>query len=551
MKVHRRSIQYRLGVGLTSVVVLALVTMLGPAQNRALAGSSLGAASAASAKDTLVVAMPSDMQNLDPTLSSADIPTQEMLTNVYGWLLDYKLVTRNGQLYGDANHFVGGIAKSFKLLNHGKVLRFSLRHNARFANGDPITADAVKFTYDRLFDQNGVTPFLLNMAAVPKKDHVVVVDKYTVDIHMDTPNRLIYGNMGQFGHSILDPKVVKPHETASDPQAHNWLATHTTGTESGPLRLQSWQPGNQWVLVPNPHYWGAKPKIKKFIFKVIPDASTRLALLRSGAVDMTYSLPTQDIPALQKDKNVQVLRFPSRFVVFLGMNSKQKPFDNVKVRQAISYAVPYQTILKQVLHGYGRQLTSPVPFGTPTHTDKYFQYKTNLTKAKQLLAQAGFPSGFTTTLAIANDVEEAKETAVWVKQALANIGITVNIQEMPSAAFTGDLQKHQLGFFFFNNWISINNDPFYHLFWLFYSPCCDYTEYHNPKVDQLINTWMLSTRVAARNKISLQLQRIIINDAPWAFLYQPDFIVAMRKNVKGYAYYSSERFTRYWLLSKS
>ena len=547
MNMRTWSFPMRLAAVMAVVLGLGLATGLAPTQNRALAGNTLAPTAA---KDTLVVAMPSDMQNLDPTLSSADIPTQEMLTNIYKWLLDYKLITKNGQLFGDPNHFVGGIASSFKLLHGGKVLRFYLRHNARFANGDAITSDAVKFTYDRLFDQNGVTPFLLNMAAVPKKDHVVVIDKYTVDFHMDKPNRLIYGNMGQFGHSILDPKVVKPHETASDPYAHDWLATHTTGTETGPYVLQSWQPGNQWVFAANPNYYGAQPKLTKIIFKVIPDPSTRLALLKSGAVDMTYQIATKDIPDLQKDPSVQVLRYPSRFVVFLGMNSKVKPFDNVKVRQAISYAVPYQTILQQVLHGYGRQLTSPVPFGTPTHTAKFFHYTTDYTKAKQLLAQAGVPNGFDTTLAIANDSEEAKETAVWVKQSLANIGVNVSIQEMPSAAFTGDLQKHALGFFFFNNWISINNDPFYHMFWLFRSPCCDYTNYENSTVWHLIDTWMLSTQVAARNRVSTQLQRIIVNEAPWAFLYQPDFFVFMRKNVKGYAYYSTERFTRYGLLYK-
>jgi peptide/nickel transport system substrate-binding protein len=550
MKACAWRIPYRLGAAvIVAMLTLALSAGLAPAQNsRALASS---ARRADSARNTLVVAMPSDMQNLDPTLSSADIPTQEMLTNVYSWLIDYKLVNQNGHLYGDPNQFVGGLAQSWTMMDNGKVVRFHLRHNLRFANGDPLNADAVKFTYDRIFGQKGVTVGLLALSAITNKDQIVKVDNYTVDFRMRTPNTLLFGNMAQFGHSILDPKVVQAHETAGDPYAHNWLATHTTGTETGPYELQSWQPGNQWVLVANPNYYGPQPKITKIIFKVIPDASTRLALLRRGAVDMTYEIATKDIRALQQDPNVKVLRFPSRFVVFLGMNSNVKPFNNVKVRQGISYAVPYHTILKDVLHGYGRQLTSPIPFGTPTHTDQFFHYTTDYAKAKQLLTQAGYPNGFSTTLTIANDVEEAKETAVWVKESLANVGITVNIQEMPSATFTGLLQKHQLGFFFFNNWISINNDPFYHLYWLFRSPCCDYTNYANPMVWRLIDKWMVSNQVATRNQVAVQLQRTIVNDATWVFLYQPDFVVALRKNVGGYAYYSSDRFTRYRLLYKT
>jgi peptide/nickel transport system substrate-binding protein len=540
---------HRVGKLIAAIILASsLAVGLTPAQNTVHAGS---AQSHQSATDTLVVAVPSDLQNLDPTLSSGDVPTQEMLTNIYAWLIDYKVVSRGGQLLGDPNQFVGGLAKSWDVLDHGKVIRFHLRPNAKFANGDPVNADAVKFTYDRIYDQNGVTPFLLSMAAVPKKDHVVKVDNLTVDFHVDTPNTLLFGNMAQFGHSILDPKVVQPHMTASDPYAHTWLSTHTSGTETGPYVLQSWQPGSQWVLTANPNYYGPQPKIKKIIFKIIPDPSTRLALLRSGAVDLAYQIARKDVPTLQADPNIQVIRDPSRFVVFLGMNSKLKPFDNVLVRQAISYAVPYQTILTDVLHGFGRQLTSPVPFGTPSHTDKYFVYSTNLAKAKQLLAQAGLPNGFTTTLTIANGSEEGQETAVWVKQSLAQIGVTVNIQQMPAAAFTGLLQKHQLGFFFFNNWISINNDPFYHLFWLFDSACCDYTNYNNQTVTGLINKWLLSDQAGPRTQASLQIQQTIVNDAPWVFLYQPDWIMTMRKNVTGYVFYSSDLFTRYGLLAKT
>jgi peptide/nickel transport system substrate-binding protein len=233
------------------------------------------------------------------------------------------------------------------------------------------------------------------------------------------------------------------------------------------------------------------------------------------------------------------------------MNSKVKPFNNVLVRRAISYAVPYKTIISQVLQGYGRQLTSPIPFGTPTHTDKYFVYKTDIAKAKQLLSQAGYPNGFTVTLAVASGVNEGQETAVWVQQSLKQIGIKVQIQQLPGANFTSRLQKHQLGFFFFNNWISINNDPFYHLFWLFRSDCCDYTNYNNKKVWNSIDSNLLSDNAKKRAAAADAAQRQIMSDAPWVFLYQPDFVLAMRKNVHGYVYYSSDRFTRFKFLSKT
>src|SRR5262249_32284725 len=340
---------------------------LGPAR---VAAAAIGAAAlagrparrvAAKAADTkpLIVAVPRDIQNLAPTLSSADVVTQELLTNVYDWLIDYKVVKQGGLPYGSPNQFVGAIAKSFSWNKSHTVVTFHLRPGLKFTNGDPIDANAVKFTYDRIFGQNGVTAALTGMAAVKSANSVKVVNPTTVQFTLAQPNSLLLGNMAQFGHSILDPKVVQAHETKSDPYAHNWLSSNVDGSAQGPFILQSWQHGSQWILAKNPNYYGQKPKVDRVIFKIIPNASSRLALLKSGAVDIAYDLPLKDIKSLQTDPSVQVVHYPSRFVVFLGMNSKVKPFNNVKVRQAISYAVPYKTILSQVLQGYGRQLTSP------------------------------------------------------------------------------------------------------------------------------------------------------------------------------------------------
>ena len=534
--------------------MLALVAILlcgamgaGAAPKPGIPGSSR---LAQDAKTTLIVAVASDIQNLDPTLSSGDVQTQEFLTNVYDWLIDYSVVDQNGTMIGDPSNFVGALAEKYEWNADGTKITFTLRDGLKFSNGDPLTAEAVKFTYDRLYDQNGVTPFLMSMAAVPDKDHVKVVDDLTIEITVDTPNTLLLGNMAQFGHSILNPNVVKPHMTADDPYADEWLKANTAGTEQGPFRLESWEPGNQWVLVRNENYWGEAPKLERIIFKIIPDASSRLAQLQSGAVDMAFDLPLKDIAGLESDPNITVARNTTRFVVFLGMNSNVPPFDNVKVRQAISYAVPYQTILDEVLQGYGQQLTSPIPNGTPYHTDEFFQYTLDLDKAKALLTEAGFPDGFETTLQIASGVQEAKETAVWVQQSLAQIGIKVTIQEMPGAAFTSALQKFELGFFFHNNWISINNDPFYHLFWLFRSDCCNYTQYVNEDVRAAIDANTLNTDAATREQAAMDIQRTIIDEAPWVFLYQPDKIVAMRSNVKGYVFYSADLFTRYKFLYK-
>jgi peptide/nickel transport system substrate-binding protein len=500
---------------------------------------------------TLIIAVPSDIQNLDPTLSSGDTLTQEVLTSVYSFLIDFDRVQDDeGQWLGDADEFVGDVAESFEVSEDGTKVTFKIRPGIKFANGDPIDAHAVKFTYDRIFGQGGVTAFLTQMAAVDGADSVRVIDDHTVEFHISTPNTLLFGNMAQFGHSILNPNVVEPHMTDDDPWAHEWLRNNTTGTESGPYVIEDWDRGNQIVLARNPNYWGEVAN-DRVILKIIPDASSRLAQLQAGAVDLAMEVPTKDVARLERDRNIKVRTFTTRAVGYLGMNSEVPPFDNVDVRRAISYAIPYETIIDNVLNGYGIQLTSPIPEGTPYHTDEFFTYREDFERAKELLARAGHPNGFTTTLTIPNDNAEAKEGAVWVQSALRNIGVTVNIEEMPGAAFTEKMQKRDHAFFWANQWISINNDPFYHVFWLLKSDCCNYTRYRNDRVWELIDEYTLSTDAEAREAAAMEIQGIVMDEAPWVFLFQPDQVVAMRSNVEGYTWYPADRYMRFQYIYSS
>src|SRR5262249_3960177 len=208
---HTRRKLWLGGLGLAALVAAGAATA-------ALAAGSGHQSVAKHSVDTktLIVAVPSDIQNLDPTLSSADVVTQEMLTNVYDWLIDYKVGTQNGQAVGEPNQFVGAIAKSFSWNAAKTEVTFHLRPGVKFANGDPLDANAVKFPYDRIFDQNGVTAALTGMAAVAGKSSITVVNPTTVKFKLKQANTLLFGNMAQFGHSILDPKVVQEHATAKD-----------------------------------------------------------------------------------------------------------------------------------------------------------------------------------------------------------------------------------------------------------------------------------------------------------------------------------------------
>jgi peptide/nickel transport system substrate-binding protein len=508
-------------------------------------------------KGTLVVAVHSDMQNLDVHTSSADEVTNIVLTNLYDLPITFKKGTAEpieleGGIQvpvGDPNEFDAMAAESWEWNEDMTEITFTLREGLKFPDGSPLTAEAVKFSQDRLVDVQAVGYFLYSMVGLQEKDQFQVVDDRRIKFLLPKPSSLLFGNMAMFyGSAILNPKELKPNASASDPSGQTWLKTNAA--ESGPYVLKEWKVGSGWTLEANPNYWNP-PKTERVQFQIVPEPQQRQLLLRRGEIDFTSGIPLKDLASLREDPNLSVLSIPSREVVWAGFDVTRKPFDDPRVRQAISYAVPYETILNEVTRGEAPQLKSPIPEGTPTSDSSFWNYDTNPDRARELLAEAGFPDGFRTELAVQIGKPEDEQTAVWIQQGLQEAGIQVQINKMPGAAFTERLQNRQHGFFI-HNWISINNDPFYHLFWLFSADCCTYGKYQTSKVMDLVNEWINQPPDApGREEASREAQRIIVEDAAWVFLYQPPHTYAMRKNVEGFTYYPAEGFVRYFELEKT
>src|SRR6266536_1943329 len=507
-----------------------------------------------SASSTLFVANYGDMQNLDPHTSSADTVTGDILTNLYAIPATFvapRARGTSGIQYANPNAFRGQAVQTWKTEKGGKQVLFAVRNGIKFPDGTPLDAEAIKFSLDRCLDVKAVGSFLFAMVGITSKDQFELVDSRHLRFHLPKPTSLLLGNMAMFyGSAILNPKIVKQHATSSDPTAQGWLKTHAA--ESGWYTLKQWNVGSGWTLEANPEFW-EPVRTKTVQFQVVPDAQQRELLIRSGKVDMALKVPIKDVPALRKDGNLHVLSVPSRSVAWAGFDVTRKPFDNKLVRQAICYAIPYATIMREVMHGQGVQLKSPIPKGTPGSNFSYWHYNTNYAKAKSLLTKAGYPKGFSTQLDIQTGNPVDEQTASWIAQGLQKIGIDVTINKQPAAAFTAQLQAKKHKFWFSStSWISINNDPLYHLYWLFAQSCCTYGQYAPKKVVSAVNANVnRPLRDPARIRAVNQLQRQIVDDAPWVFLFQPPWTAALRKNVSGFVYYSSDQFIRYGALAKT
>jgi peptide/nickel transport system substrate-binding protein len=503
---------------------------------------------------TLFVANYGDMQNLDPHTSSADTVTGDILTNLYSIPATFKVPKRvgpGGIRYANPNQFLGQAVQSWKWNRKKTEITFTVRRGLQFPDGTPLDAEAIKYSLDRCLGVAAVGSFLFGMVGVTKPGQFELLDSRHFKIHLPKPTSLLFGNMAMFyGSAILNPKIVKEHATKADKYAQGWLKTHAA--ESGWYTLDDWDVGSGWTLAANPEFW-EPTRTKEIRFQVIPDAQQRELLIRSGRVDMALGIPLKDVERLRRDPNLKVLSIPSRSVAWAGFDVTSKPFDNKLVRQAVLYAIPYNTIMREVMRGEGVQLRSPIPKGTPYSNFSYWHYNTDYDKAKSLLTKAGYPRGFDAQLDIpaGNPVDE--QTAAWMQQGLQRAGIDVSINKRPAAAFTGQLQakKHQF-WFSSQSWISINNDPFYHLYWLFAQDCCTYGKYQNPRVVRLINKYVnRPLNDPARIRAVNEVQRIIVEDAPWVFMFQPPWIAVLRRNVRGFVYYSTDQFIRYGDLVKA
>jgi peptide/nickel transport system substrate-binding protein len=215
------------------------------------------------------------------------------------------------------------------------------------------------------------------------------------------------------------------------------------------------------------------------------------------------------------------------------MNNTVAPLNDKLVRQAISYAIPYQAIIDKVQFGYASMAKGPVPPAMRSAAgDQYWHYDTNAAKAKELLSQAG-KTHVSTQLAVREAQPQDTEAAVFIQEALRQVGVDVQIQKLPDATYYKRLNEHSLPMFL-HDWFSWGEDPFFQMGFLLKSKAfTNYANYSNPQFDALLEKGTFELDQAKRDELSQQAQKLAIDDAPWAFLYSSDYLVVSRKGVSG------------------
>ncbi len=496
-------------------------------------------------KETLLIVSESGPNNLDIQGVGTNVPGYEANWNTYDRLITHGMTEKYGVRYYDRDSIKGELADDMKIGDMS--VTFKLKKDATFQDGSPVTAQDVKWSLDRAVSVGGFPTFQMKAGSLEKPEQFVVVDDKTVRVDFIRKDRLTIPDLAVIVPAIYNSGLVKKHATDKDPWGLEYTKQNTAG--SGAYRVVKWTPGTEVIFERFDNWKGGElPKIKRVVWRMVPSAGNRRALLERGDADISYDLPSKDFMELKQQGKLTITSVPySNGIQYIGMNVTKPPFDNLKVREAMAYAIPYDKIMEAVLYGLGKPMFgAPADYKTEVSWPQPTKYKTDLAKAKQLLAEAGYPDGFETTLSFNLGFAGVNEPiCVLFQENLKQIGIKATIDKIPGANWRTELTKKVMPLFtnVFSGWLDY---PEYFFFWCYHgnNSIFNTMSYQSKAMDAFID----GARAAAANGDKAAYDADVIGMVDQAFadmpripLYQPYVNVAMQKNISGYEYWFHRR----------
>ena len=511
------------------------------ASSLALGGLPLPAAAQARPKDVLIVANEFGPNSLDIHTVGANRPSYGVSWLCYDRLMTYgKRTLPDGRVAYDRNKLEPELAESWQMAPDGMSGVFKLRKNAKFHDGTPVTAKDVKWSMDRALAAGGFPTFQMGAGSLEKPEQFEVVDDHTFRVKFIRKDKLTMNNLAVVVPCVYNSELVKKNATAQDPWGLAWTRNNVAG--GGAYKGESFRAGQEIVYVRYDDWKsGPLPTLRRIVQRDVPNAGNRRALLLKGDIDITYDLPPKDFSELaQPGSAVKVSSTPIENAMFyLGMNTTKAPFDNPKVRQAVAWVLPYDKMFDNALYGRAAKLygaTGPVKtIAWPQPT----AYRTDVAKARALLAEAGYPNGFETTLSFdLGGATIGEPMAVLTQEALASIGIKTQINKIPGATWRSALLKKDMPMIInrFGGWLDF---PEYFFYWCYHGQNAVFNtmSYQNPKLDKMITNARFAENRSIYESSVREMIQLAYDEVPRVPLFQPTMDVAMQKNVNGYMYW--------------
>jgi peptide/nickel transport system substrate-binding protein len=460
------------------------------------------------AKDNLIVADQYDATTMDP-IAHNDMPSSRACYEVYDTLI----------FLNDDGGFRPGLASSWEFLSDTDY-KFTLRQGVKFHNGDEMTAEDVRFSIMRATGDEGaqIAEYSQNVRDVE------VVDDYTVIIHLKGVDYSFFPSLTHSWGSIISKRAYE--------EADGNFGMNPVGT--GPFKVVSWQKGNKYVLERFDDFWGEKAKFKTLEVRSVPEPTSRTIELESGGVDIAYPIVTNDLKRVEEHENLVLYRRPQTSITYLGFNCSKKPFDDVRVRQAINAALDTVTIQAAVWRGVGKVPTSLVPEAVKySIATEVSPHKQDAELAKKLLADAGIEN---LKLEIwTNERKERIDMATIIQAQLEEVGISSEIRVMEWGAYLNGLEVEKKHDIYLLGWVSTVPDPNFAITGLLETNAgSNFTYYADPKLDEFLEHGRKVPDGDERAAIYKDAQLYINEQTPMIYLHNDESIAGTQKNVKGF-----------------
>jgi peptide/nickel transport system substrate-binding protein len=490
-------------------------------------------AQAQSTSGTLITISESGANSVDPHTPGANRGSYEVAWNCYDRLLSLKIEKdASGTDHANATKPAPELAEEWN--DSGRSVTFKLRRNATFHDGAPVTARDVKWSLDRAMAAGGNPKFQLSTGSLTDPQQTVVVDDHTFRIDYDRYDRQLLPNLAFSIPNILNSELIKKNATANDPWGLEWSKNNLAG--GGAYKIVNRTPDT--ISFARFDNWtsGPLPKMERVIWRVVPSAATRRALLERGDVDVSNEFPPKDIVEMEREGKVNVYATPiDNAVQFVVMNEKMPPFDNVKVRRAVAYAIPYQKIMDVALYDKARPLFGGSEEIKEAKWPQPSPFSTDLAKAKALLAEAGLANGFETTFSFdAGSAGILEPLSVLIQESLGQIGVKVTLDKISGSNWRASFTSRKLPFLtnLFSGWLDYPN--YYFEMALGKTSIFNSGDYDNAAMLALAREARFERDPARYAALVKRFISIAFDDVAEIPLYQPYAYVAMQKRISGY-----------------
>lgn len=515
-------------LGMLSLLLVLSMALIGCSSNSSDGGGDKGGESA-DGGGTLIYGRGGDAVSLDPAIVT-DGESLIIAEQVYETLVNFDKETTD---------IVPGLAKKWEVSEDGLTYTFELEEGIKFHDGTDFNAEAVVKNVERWLTSNDEAKFAYFASQFGgfKGSETAIIKEVKADgnnkvtFTLNKPQAPFLKNLAMSPFAIASPAAIEKH---GDKFGENPVGT-------GPFKFESWKRNDTITLVKNEDYHkDGEPKVGKLIFKVIEDNSARLNALIKGEVDLIDGLNPSDAEKVKNDKNLQLFERPSLNVGYLGFNVEKEPFNNPKVRQAISHAVNKEALIENFYEGTAEPAKNPMPPTLSGYNDEVKDYEFDLEKAKKLLAEAGYKDGFKVDLWAMPVPRPYMPNGQKVAEALQadfeKIGVKANIVTMEWATYLEKVQAGESSLFMLG-WTGDNGDADNFLYTLLDKDAIgsnNYSRYANEEVHKLLLDAQAETDEAKRAELYKKAQEIIHADAPWVPLAHSTPLLAGKSTIEGF-----------------